>query len=472
MSKAVKAVTKAVKGVGNIVTGGLFGGSGSSSPGMLGTGRFKGETRKIDKDAFKIKDIDRTQKEVRDNLTESKGRSRFAQDTRRGLITDLQAQAAGTAPSLAEAQLRSAMDRNLSQQLAAAQAQRGGNVAATQRQLMQQQAQAGRETAQDAATARLQERESAQQLLGQQIGQEQQLADQLVQNYIAQGFNIEQARQKAAQAYEKAVTAQFLQAQGLTAQGFEGAAARRSELGPQMFQGLSSVLGLFSGSDKNIKKKVKKTSPKDMMKAISDEEKKYKMSKDVKSASKKLFKTADKSTDDKIKEKTKNKSESKDEKKETTPEDRRKRIGSALSGMSKAGKRAAEKSRAAVSRAAPGTSFSSLMSELSDKRTKKDMSSYSDERIKKDFLDKLEAYTYEYKDEYKKDPRAGEGRHMSVMAQDLEKAGPLGSAMVQEDENGVKMVDYAKGYGAILAAQANLNKRLDALEKRKSKKRK
>ena len=58
------------------------------------------------------------------------------------------------------------------------------------------------------------------------------------------------------------------------------------------------------------------------------------------------------------------------------------------------------------------------------------------------------------------------------MAQDLEKAGSLGKNMVEENEEGVKMVNYAKGYGAILAAQAHLNKRLDEIEKKTKKKRK
>jgi hypothetical protein len=42
--------------------------------------------------------------------------------------------------------------------------------------------------------------------------------------------------------------------------------------------------------------------------------------------------------------------------------------------------------------------------------------------------------------------------------------------MVSTNEEGNKMVDYAKGYGAILAAQAHLNERLNSLEKKKSSK--
>jgi hypothetical protein len=81
----------------------------------------------------------------------------------------------------------------------------------------------------------------------------------------------------------------------------------------------------------------------------------------------------------------------------------------------------------------------------------------------KNFLDKLKAYSYEYKNPEL--PGAGEGRHLSVMAQDLEKAGPVGRSMVMETPQG-KMVDYGKGFGAILAAQADLNGRLNDIESR------
>lgn len=85
------------------------------------------------------------------------------------LANQLQAQATGQAPSLAEAQLRQATDRSLAQQLALAASQRGGNQAATQRQLLRNQAQAGQNIARDAATARIQEQQLAQQTLGGQL---------------------------------------------------------------------------------------------------------------------------------------------------------------------------------------------------------------------------------------------------------------------------------------------------------------
>lgn len=90
----------------------------------------------------------------------------------------------------------------------------------------------------------------------------------------------------------------------------------------------------------------------------------------------------------------------------------------------------------------------------------------------KSFLDKLEAVSYEYKDSAKGLPGVSEGRKLGIMAQDLEKAGPVGESMVQEDTEGNKVVDYATGFNAILASQAHLNKRLQEIEKMYSKKKK
>lgn len=92
-----------------------------------------------------------------------------------GLITDLQKQSRGESPSLADAQLRQAGNRALAQQLAAAASQRGGNPAALQRALVMQQGQQSRDLAEQSSVAKLQERQAAQQQLGNlTLGQQQQ----------------------------------------------------------------------------------------------------------------------------------------------------------------------------------------------------------------------------------------------------------------------------------------------------------
>lgn len=77
-------------------------------------------------------------------------------------------------------------------------------------------------------------------------------------------------------------------------------------------------------------------------------------------------------------------------------------------------------------------------------------------------LDGVGAHEYRYKDPGA--PGAAPGVHVSPMAQELEHAGPAGRAMVEETPDGTKMVNYQRGLGTILAAQANLHERMKKLE--------
>lgn len=75
------------------------------------------------------------------------------------------------------------------------------------------------------------------------------------------------------------------------------------------------------------------------------------------------------------------------------------------------------------------------------------------------FLDALKPYEFNYKDE-----PAGTEPTAGIMAQDLEKT-RLGRQMVIQDAaTGVKQVDFGRGFGALLAGQAELNKRLASIE--------
>jgi hypothetical protein len=99
-----------------------------------------------------------------------------------------------------------------------------------------------------------------------------------------------------------------------------------------------------------------------------------------------------------------------------------------------------------------------------------DVSAMSDERQKagvsngdpklRSFYDALEAHSYRYKDPSA--PGAGEGRYVSPMAQELEKS-DIGKTMVTDTPEG-KMVDYGKGFGAMLAGQAEFHDRLKRVE--------
>lgn len=92
---------------------------------------------------------------------------------RKSLLTALADQASGKAPSVAEAQLKSAFDTSLKNQLALARSQRGGNAGLAARNVSNIAAQQQQNLAQQGAIAKLQERNQAQQALGQQIQNEQ-----------------------------------------------------------------------------------------------------------------------------------------------------------------------------------------------------------------------------------------------------------------------------------------------------------
>jgi len=78
------------------------------------------------------------------------------------------------------------------------------------------------------------------------------------------------------------------------------------------------------------------------------------------------------------------------------------------------------------------------------------------------FLDQLAARKYEYKDPSM--PGAAEGERVGIVAQDLERSS-LGKTLVKDTPNG-KMVDTVQGFGTVLAAQAELNRRLKKIEKK------
>lgn len=118
----------------------------------------------------------------------------------------------------------------------------------------------------------------------------------------------------------------------------------------------------------------------------------------------------------------------------------------------------------------PSTSAIAMSDETTKENKKKESNVNKQDFNPKSFLDKLQAYSYEYKDSQKNNPEAGEGRFLSPMAQDVEKAGPVGKSMVTNDEQGNKIIDYGKGFGAILASQAHLNERLSQIEKMYGKK--
>jgi len=378
MSKVVDVA----KGIGSKILG------GGSSSGALGTGSFTGSKfDALDKSSFgqKLAD-DENQKAIRAQQT--------AQTQR------LSDRATGQAPSLAEAQLKAATNRSLAQQLGAAQSARGGSSGLRERQLMKQQGQARRETAEAAAVTGIQEQQSA----------EQQLAQQL-QAQRATDINLAESDRASAQKLQEILLNENLGVQGMNLSGFQSAAQNRGGLVKNLGSGLAAI------SDSTLKKNIKKEGAS----ATKDSEK------------------------------------SKD--KEDKESSKMMKFAKGFAGSESTSNSSDGVGTAALSRA---------MSKISDEDSKKNIKKDEEDFNPKSFLDALQAYSYEYKDAGKKMPEGGEGKRLSVMTQDLEKAGPVGKSMVTNTPQG-KVVDYGRGFGAILAAQTHLNSRLAELEKKKKK---
>jgi hypothetical protein len=84
------------------------------------------------------------------------------------------------------------------------------------------------------------------------------------------------------------------------------------------------------------------------------------------------------------------------------------------------------------------------------------------------FMNELEPKSYDYKAEAKA-KGAPEGRQIGVMAQDMQKS-KIGKRLVKMDAEGDRMVDVPQTVSALLATTAVLNKRIQSLEGKKSKK--
>jgi len=352
-------------------------------------------------DASKFNVLNRTKKLADITGQRELARQRSAQSltNQNQLIGQLQQQAAGQGPSLAQAQLKAASDRSLAQQMAAAAAARGANPAAAQRQLMQNQAAAQRTLGAQAAQTGLQEQQAAQQQLGSLVQNEQARADQLALQYMQSGLDVDTAQQQAQIELERQRQNRALGIAGIKQQE----RASENALTGSIISGLSGAgatiaTGGATGSDERMKKKVKDGSD-DLMKF--------------------RLKSLREITHD------------------TSETEREKPLSEGLKDR--------------VSKW-----FGS------DENMKKNISSANTNM--KEFLGALKAHKYEYKDPNA--PGAAPGTHYSVMAQELENAGPVGKSMVKE-VNGTKMVDYGRGLGAMLAMQAALNERMEKLEKKK-----
>lgn len=294
---ALGGTTGAMLGtVGLDKVGGAIFGTGENA-GILGTGQYKASGQAIDEKAFKDnEELKKRQAEFQRQMQEVQNRkaqqvaaaqiNTGPQDQFRnaqlGLVSQLQQQAAGQGPSIANMQLQQGADRNLKNAIAMQASQRGGMAGGlAMRNIAQQRADIGQQLAGQAGMQRLQEQQQAQQMLGgvsggargqdiglateqAQLGQQAALANQnanlqqmALNDKMSSFYNtgladLDMAQRGSAQDLEKLKVNQNLGVQGINAQSYEGASKRRGDLIGGIGGGLATAF-----SDKRLKMNIK-----------------------------------------------------------------------------------------------------------------------------------------------------------------------------------------------------------------------
>lgn len=353
-------------------------------------------------------------------LKGAENRANVLADTNLGHISTLQPQqkefgaalanqALGKGPSLAEAQLKSTLDRNLSQQLAAAKSQRGVNPALAQRQLMRQAGDMQTKAAETGVQARLQEQNAAQRTFGDYLNSLNANANQGINTAIG-------ATTGSINAQNAANAADAKQRMALISGGMQAASMMSDEKLKKNIKPVKLAQGGMVRTDQIV----------DYSEDSGDEG-----APDFSSMFKKPGAGAKIALNS----------------------------GGIVSGTPKV-KGDSEKNDTVEALLSPGEMVIPRTVTQQGPHAVKNFAEALLNKSKGLDLDKLQAYEYEYKD-----PKFGKGKQVSVMAQDMEKAGEAGRNMVTNTPEG-KMIDYGKGFGAIVAAQAQLNQKLNELEKK------
>lgn len=406
--------------------------------------KFKKNKKELSKAITKVENRDTPQMKAA-KLGQAATINQKQQDQfRRGqldLAYQLQQQAAGKGPSLAQSQLRQGTDRNLAQAMAMAGSGRG-NSALQMRQLGQQRAMIGQQAGQQAADLRMQEQMAAQQQLagvlsggrGQDIGLATDQANLKQQRMLNQG----QLQQQAAANNQAAV----LQNRGLSD------AQVRYLMGEKLGQDQQLAQNRIMGQQLGVQQQ---TSQNTVNQAAYESASKRKGD-----FTGKVGGAIAAMSDEKLKTDI----SSGDEKTESFLS----KFGEGLKAMNESSKKKDDSSTektggdgiASIIGMMGSSEGGGYMESMSDKENKKGVK--NGERSVQGFLDAINAHSYKYKD-----AKFGEGTHVSPMAQELEKTKVGKSAVIDTPEG--KMVDYGKLGGVMLASQAMLNDRLAELEK-------
>lgn len=331
-------------------------------------------------------------------------------------VQALQQQAAGQGPSLAGLQLQQALERGLKNQMGALASNPGISAALAARLFGQQAAAAQRDAAMAAAQTRIQEQNAAQQQLGTALNQVQDvqtrvaLANQLAgntQNYnqaqLIQDISKANALQEAQRAQNQATLNQNAALGNQTAFNQSNIAQGQIAGGVQQAGLSAAATEAAANAAANAALGVAETNQETQIVTNTQNN------------------AADTSTVEAPTQNNNNNHSSNGSNPTTT------------GGHS-------------------SQTWGNTYTTVSDEREKQKIKDGS--AGAQDMMRNLAAAIFEYKNK-----QNGDGKQVGVMAQDLEKS-DLGSQMVEE-KGGKKWINFAKGLGAVLAAQADLNKRME-----------
>lgn len=205
-------------------------------PGILGGSRRVGDPYQMNQEAFNIPGYSNWQGQLGQGAADATGRNSLnmgdanaSRNAQSALMQQLQQQARGEGPSVAQAQLRQASEENMSNAAAMAASGRGPGAGGAAYQAANQQANIGQKMAGDSAMLRMQEQQQAQgqlanlsgQMRGQDLStqtiglQQQAQNDDLVKFYVQSGLSLDQAQQQAKQSLEESRMKQQLETEKL-----------------------------------------------------------------------------------------------------------------------------------------------------------------------------------------------------------------------------------------------------------------
>jgi predicted XRE-type DNA-binding protein len=372
------------------------------------------------------------------------------------LAQALEAQAAGTAPSLAEMQLQRQNEQAVRQQLALAGSQRGMTPAMAQRQAAMNISNLAAEQGARAAEIRIQEQQAARAQLADVLGQTRGLDV----NLATQQAQLEQqaALQNASQFNQQATAQAGLTQQAALANQGEFGQTSRFNVGQALQADTANAANALQAGQFNV---TASQNAQQFNAKAADEMTRFRADAGLRAQVANQAAQLQATGMDQaqiarllgIEQSSLGAVLDSESKKMALEADRQKAMAEAKLGTFKTVGSVFE----GIGKGAAG-----VVGMMSDKRQKKNIKAADAEM--REFVDALSPNTYEYKDTSLEG--TSPGKRYGIMAQALEKS-RAGKSIVIDTKDG-KKVDVAQGLGVALAALAAMNKRLGKVEGRRA----